>query len=250
MLTILPLGGVPEIEPGAKLGSILAEAIAPLDPVEGDVLVVTQKIVSKAEDRFVSLRDVKPSHEARVLADKTAKDPRLVELVLRESIEVVRAVRGVLITRHRSGHVMANAGIDQSNLGPSDGEKVLLLPDNSDDSAAEIRKHLIDRFGKPLGVIVSDSFGRPWRHGVTCVAIGAAGLPALHDRRGETDRDGRILEVTQIGLADMAACAAGLAMGEGAEGIPAALVRGIAIDVAPHCPAAALVRPLEEDLFR
>jgi len=250
LLSVLPVPGLPEIAPGCVLGQVLGDALAPLAPRSGDVLVVTQKIVSKAEGRYLSLGNIAPSPEAIELAEKTRKDPRLVELVLREASAVVRAVPGVLITRHRCGLVMANSGIDRSNLGAGDDDRVLLLPEDSDASALAIRQSVMDRFGCPMAVIISDSFGRPWRHGVTNVAIGAAGMPALFDRRGDTDRDGRVLEVTQIALADMAACAAGLVMGEGAEGIPAALVRGMDLDAAPHCPASAVVRPPEQDLFR
>jgi len=160
---------------------------------------------------------------------------------------VVRAAQNVLITRHRCGYVMANAGIDRSNTGS--GGAVLLLPKNPDASAERLRQGLGVRFGSPPAVVISDSFGRPWRYGVVNVALGASGLPALVDKRGQPDRDGRPLEVTQIALADMIASAAGLAMGEGAEGIPAALIRG-AMWPAGSLPAAALLRPLSEDLFQ
>lgn len=250
MLTILPLHDLPEIRPGDDLAALLQGPLAAAGARAGDIVVITQKIVSKAEDRFVSLSEVTPSDEAVELAQRTRKDPRAVELVLRESAAIVRAVPGVLIARHRSGLVMANAGIDRSNLGGGDEETVLLLPQDSDASAATIRERLAEHLGFGPAVVISDSFGRPWRHGVSCVAIGAAGMPALHDRRGEADRDGRVLEVTQIGIADMVACAAGLAMGEGAEGIPVAIVRGVDINSAPHRPASAIVRPPQEDLFR
>jgi coenzyme F420-0:L-glutamate ligase / coenzyme F420-1:gamma-L-glutamate ligase len=180
------------------------------------------------------------------LAEVTRKDARLVELVLQESTAIVRAVPHVLITRHHCGCVMANAGIDQSNIGDGDAERVLLLPRDPDVCAAQIRAGLGDR---PPAVVISDSFGRPWRYGVVNVAIGAAGLPSLVDRRGQLDRNGRPMEVTQIALADQIASAAGLMMGEGSEGIPAVIVRGITWD-APDARAAALVRPLSEDLFQ
>ena len=212
-----------------------------------DVLVVTQKIVSKAEDRYVAPDSVNPSEEALRLAKVTRKDPRLVELVLTESTAVVRAAPNVLITRHRSGHVMANAGIDRSNTGG--GGRVLLLPNDADATAEHLRQGLGSQFGRLPAVVISDSFGRPWRYGVVNVALGASGLPSLIDKRGEPDRDGRPLEVTQIAFADMIASAAGLAMGEGAEGIPAAVVRG-AIWPAGSLPASALLRPLSEDLFQ
>jgi coenzyme F420-0:L-glutamate ligase/coenzyme F420-1:gamma-L-glutamate ligase len=252
MIAIHPLGGMPEISAGDDLAKLLREALgsAGLWPLqEGDVLVVTQKILSKAEGRMADLGQVEPSAEALELAATTRKDARLVELVLRESSGIVRAVPHVLITRHRLGHVMANSGIDRSNIGPGGAERVLLLPIDPDASAAGLSHALADREGIAPAVVISDSFGRPWRYGVVGVAIGAAGLPALLDRRGEDDRDGRRLEVTQIALADQIATAAALATGEGAEGIPAVLIRGLPL---PHgdAPAAALVRPLEEDLFR
>ena len=250
-ISLHPLTGIGEIRPGDDLARILAQALtaAGLPPQPGDVLVVTQKIVSKAENRFVDLATVSPGAAALRLAELTRKDPRLVELVLAESSAVVRAVPHVLITRHRSGHVMANAGIDRSNTGTGAGELALLLPQDADASAAALRIALAAHLTPAPAIVISDSFGRPWRYGVTNVAIGAAGFPALVDRRGDTDRDGRILEVTQIALADMAASAAGLAMGEAAEGVPAALIRGLPLSGAPR-PAAALVRPLSEDLFQ
>lgn len=250
MIGIHSLDAIGEIRAGDDLAAVLAQALDAqnLALTDHDILVVTQKIVSKAEGRFVDLSTVNPGAEAQKLAAVTAKDPRLVELVLAESSAVVRAVRGVLITRHRTGHVMANAGIDQSNLGGG-AEQVLLLPEDPDASAERLRASLARRWDAAFGVVISDSFGRPWRYGVVNVAIGSAGCPALIDRRGMLDRDGRTLEVTQVALADLVASAGGLAMGEGAEGVPAALIRGYRWDV-PASPASALVRPLEEDLFR
>ena len=252
MIEIHPLAAIGEVLPGADLVAILGDALAE----EGfaafgadDILVVTQKIVSKAEGRFVDLAAITPEAEALRLANITRKDPRLVELVLRESSAVVRAAPHVLITRHRCGYVMANAGIDRSNIGQGSADRVLLLPIDADASAERLRQGLGARFGAAPAVVISDSFGRPWRHGVVCVAIGASGLPALIDKRGEADRDGRPLEVTQIALGDMIATAAGLATGEGAEGVPAAFVRGVAWPRG-SLPASALVRPPEEDLFR
>lgn len=252
MIQILPLAGIGEVEPGCDLPRILDDAVraAGIVPEAADILVVTQKIVSKAEGRFVDLATVTPGERALALAAVTGKDPRLVELVLAESAEVVRAVPHVLITRHRAGFVMANAGIDRSNLGGRTGEWALLLPEDSDASAERLRAGLAALWPAVPGVLISDSFGRPWRHGVVNIGIGASGLPSLVDRRGELDRDGRRLEVTQVALADMLAAAAGLASGEGAEGVPAVLVRGVAPTGAPDAPATALVRPLAEDLFR
>ena len=245
MIAIHPLTGISEVQPGDDLAELLRVALVEngLQPCAGDILVVTQKIVSKAEGRFVAMDAVVPSEEALRLAALTRKEPRLVELVLREADGVVRAAPHVLITRHRLGHVMANSGIDRSNIGGGSEDRALLLPVDPDGSAAALSEAL------GVAVVISDSFGRPWRMGVVAVAIGAAGLPALIDRRGDIDRDGRVLEVTQIALADMVATAANLATGEGAEGIPAALVRGYAFSGDAR-PAADLVRPAAEDLFR
>lgn len=213
-----------------------------------DVLVVAQKVVSKAEGRFVDLGTVQVSRRAAELGAATRKDPRVVELVLAESTEVLRAEPDVLIVRHRLGFVMANAGIDRSNV--SLPNHVLLLPRDPDSSACGLRTALANWFGvEDVGVIVCDSFGRPWRKGVTQVALGAAGIPSLLDRRGEPDRSGRRLEVTEVALGDQLACAAGLLMGEGAEGLPAVLVSGLTRS-ADCVPASGLIRPLTQDLFR
>ncbi len=252
MIEILPLAGLPEIRPGDDLAALLAAAMTglPEGPRATDILVVTQKIVSKAENLFVDLADVEPDDEARELAERTRKDPRLVALVLRESIAVVRAVPGVLITRHRSGCVMANGGIDQSNLGPGGDSRVLLLPRDPDAAAARLRAALMggSMGGAAPALIIADSFGRPWRVGVTNVAIGAAGFPALVDQRGMHDRGGRPMAVTQTALGDLVAAAAGLIMGEADEGVPAAIIRGLVWGGVER-PAADLIRPVAEDLF-
>jgi coenzyme F420-0:L-glutamate ligase/coenzyme F420-1:gamma-L-glutamate ligase len=248
-LTLTALPGIAEIEPGDDLATILAEALRRLEVARQgtDVLVVAQKVVSKAEGRYVSLATVTVSARAAELAALTRKDARIVELVLRESVEVLRAKPDVLIVRHRLGYVMANAGIDRSNVGGDD--RVLLLPVDPDGSAEALRASLLERHGLRVGVIICDSFGRPWRKGVTNVALGAAGVPALLDRRGEPDRNGRRLEITEVALADQLASAAGLLMGEGAESRPAVLISGLTL-TAPPVPAARLIRPLAEDLFR
>jgi len=246
-----PLAMAREIRPGDDLAELLVTALteANLTPARHDVLVVTQKVVSKSESRFVDLVGVIPGEAAIGLARVTQKDARFVELVLAESTAIVRAVPNILITRHRSGHVMANAGIDRSNVGPEGKNLVLLLPADSDASAERLRAALGAHWPAPPAVLISDSFGRPWRQGVSNVAIGAAGLPTLVDRRGDLDRDGHPLQVTQIAFGDMIAAACGLAMGEGAENVPAVLVRGLQWTEADR-PATALVRPPEEDLFR
>ncbi|WP_422342761.1 coenzyme F420-0:L-glutamate ligase [Parasphingorhabdus sp.] len=245
MIQIIAITGLPEIKPGDRLPQIIAKHLdreeTPL--LDGDVLVVTQKIVSKAENCFVDLRSVRPSPEATALAKEVDKDAALVELVLRESSAVVRKAPGILITRHRLGHVMANAGIDASNLGSNNGYKLLLLPKNPDLSAKKISKACGG------AVIISDSFGRPWRMGTVNVAIGVAGMPAMLDQRGSKDRDGRIMQVTNFALADAVAGAAGLAMGEGAEGIPACIIRGLSFEGAAQT-SEMILRPHAEDLFR
>jgi coenzyme F420-0:L-glutamate ligase/coenzyme F420-1:gamma-L-glutamate ligase len=249
MIQIEAVPGIGEISPGGDIGTILAEALRAMAPQDGDILVVTSKICSKAEGRRLSLDAITPGAKALEIAGMIGKDARLVELTLRESTDVIRTGRNVLVTRHRLGLVMANAGIDASNIGTDDKDMVLLLPEDPDASAASIRTTVAAQLGVNLGVILSDSFGRPFRHGVVNVAIGAAGLPAIIDRRGDVDRDGRVLQVTQIAYGDLLASAAGLAMGEGAEGIPAVLIRGCHADV-DDAPASALVRPVAEDLFR
>ena len=249
-MTAVP--GIPLIEEGDDLGAMLGDALlaADLKPMQGDVLVVTHKIISKAEGRSVSLVDVQPSAAAMDLAEKTKKDPALVELILSESRTILRHRPGLIIAEHRLGLVMANAGIDQSNVaGDGDDQRVLLLPSDPDASSAALRDVLEKRFQTTLAVIVADSVGRAWRAGIVGLAIGASGLPALMDLRGRRDLDGRELQVTQVGLADQLASAAELLMGEADEGTPAVLVRGLALEGEP-LPAKALIRDPSEDLFR
>jgi coenzyme F420-0:L-glutamate ligase / coenzyme F420-1:gamma-L-glutamate ligase len=251
-LTLTAIPNIPQVRPGDDLAGILIAACEAGDvaPADHDVLVVAQKIVSKAEGRYVDLATVQPSQRAKDLAAEVEKDPRLVEVILRESTRVVRHRPGVLVVEHRLGLVMANAGIDRSNVDPAlGGEPVLLLPEDPDASAARLRERLLSRFCKQLAVIVSDSFGRAWRRGTVGVALGAAGLPALIDMRGHPDLYGRALRVTETGFADEIAAAATLVMGEAAEAQPAVLVRGLSWPDAPS-PAASLVRPADEDLFR
>ncbi|RAI40741.1 coenzyme F420-0:L-glutamate ligase [Rhodoplanes roseus] len=250
-LALLALPDLPLVRPGDDLAGLLATALAAGGGVEpGDVLVLAQKIVSKAEGRYVDLAAVVPSAEAERLGVETEKDARLVEVILRESRRVVRHSKHVLIVEHRCGFVMANAGIDRSNVDPVEGsDPVLLLPEDADASALRLHHALSARLGTPLAVVISDSFGRPWRQGTVGVALGAAGLPALQDLRGEPDLYGRPLRVTETGFADEIAAAASLLMGQGAEGQPAVLVRGLAFDGPPR-PAADLIRGSGEDLFR
>lgn len=251
-MEICAIHGIGEVAAGADLGALLAQALERngLTPVQpGDVLIVTQKIVSKAEGRWRDLAEIVPGAEALRLAAITGKEARFVQAVLDESVAVVRAAPNVLITRHRSGAVMANAGIDRSNIGPGEGDRVLLLPRDSDAAARRIRSGLEEHLVPGTAIVIADSFGRPWRLGMMAVALGASGLPALIDRRGEQDRDGRPLEVTEVALADLVAAAAGLVMGEAAEGVPAALVRGASWP-AGDTGAGALIRPIEQDLFQ
>ena len=251
-VTLTALSGIKLVERGDNLGAITVAALRNnrLVPKDGDVLVVAQKIVSKAEGRFVDIATVEPSERAIALAAEVDKDPRFVEVVLSESKRVVRHRPGLLIVEHHLGFVMANAGIDHSNVAAEDGaERVLLLPVDPDGSAKALRQHLLSAFGVGIGVIISDSFGRPWRKGTVGVALGADGLPAFVDLRGHPDLFGRELLVTETGFADEIAAAAGLLMGQADEAIPMVLVRGLTWS-APDVPAAVLVRPAEHDLFR
>ena len=242
-LQLFALPGLPMVQAGEDLAALLSAAMARagLVPESGDVLAVAQKIVSKAEGRSIALASVQPSAAAHELAEQTGKDARLVELILSESQYVVRARPNLIIVKHRLGFVMANAGIDQSNIG-NDGH-ALLLPHDPDGSAAA----LAARLGLP--VVITDSFGRAWRRGTVGVAIGAAGLPALRDLRGQPDLFGRTLMVSITGFADEIAAAAGLVMGQGAEGQPAVLLRGLSWPGAEN-PASELLRPAAEDLFQ
>ena len=251
-LTIIGLAGVPMVQPGDDLAALTVAAFAATDlvPADGDVLVVAQKIVSKSEGRIVDVAALTPSERAIALAAETGKDPRFVEVVLSQSKRVVRHRPGLLIVEHRLGFVMANAGIDHSNVAPDDGtERVLLLPLDPDGSALALQQQLAARTGKRIAVIISDSFGRPWRRGTVGIALGAAGLPAVIDWRGQPDLFGRTLEVTETGFADEIAAAASLVQGQAAEVTPIVLVHGLSWS-APEAPAAAIVRPPEHDLFR
>ncbi len=251
-LSVWPMHGIPRVKPGDDLAGLLIASLeaSGVAPADGDVVVVAQKIVSKAEGRIFDVAQVEPSERARELAEVTGKDARLLELVLSESTEVLRAKKNVIVVAHRLGLVMANAGIDQSNV-EADGmaEPALLLPVDPDASAARLKARLDARFGVSLGVVISDSIGRAWRLGTTGTAIGAAGVPSLIDQRGETDMNGRVLMVTETAFADSVATAAVLVLGEAAEGTPAALVR-VPVRSAPEKPASALVRPKGEDMFR
>lgn len=250
-LTLYGLTGFPLVAAGDALGPLIVRAAAASGVTlqDDDVVVVAQKIVSKAEGRVVDLRSVEPSPEARSLAGRCDKDPRLMELVLRESSSVLRAVPGVLIVEHRRGWVMANAGIDQSNIDGREQPVALLLPEDPDASADAIRQTLSAETGARVGVVINDSFGRAWRQGVVGVALGVSGWPALLDRRGTPDLFGRPLAHTLVGHADELAAAASLVQGQAAEGQPVVVVRG-ARQEGPMGTGQDLLRLKEQDLFR
>ena len=251
-LKLTAVAGLPSINSGDDIAALILEALAKaeLNLLDGDVLVIAQKIVSKAEGQSVQLDTITPSERARQVAQATRKDPRLVELILRESDEISRMAPGLLIVRHRLGFTSANAGIDRSNVGQDDSqETVLLLPRDPDASARQIRQKIEEKCGIVTAVIISDSHGRPFRLGTVGVAIGVSGLPALWDRRGESDLHGYTLQHTEVGVGDEIAAAAGLLMGQGAEGLPVVLVRGLSLPPMDGC-AADLIRPKENDLYR
>jgi coenzyme F420-0:L-glutamate ligase / coenzyme F420-1:gamma-L-glutamate ligase len=251
-IRVLALDGIPEIREGDDLGHFIGNAIqrtaGALPLTAADVLVVTQKIVSKAEGAVVDLTTVEPRREAIKFAKKYDRDPRQVEVVLREARRVVRMENGVLITETAHGFVCANGGIDASNVGPASGSVVTLLPVDPDRSAAGIRAAIRARFGVDVPVVMSDSFGRPWRWGIIDVAIGVSGLLPLEDLRGTPDANGRIMKSTVRAVADEMASAAELALGKTA-GRPVALVRGAAFTRGEASIRDALI-PAENDLFR
>ena len=248
---LLALGGIPVVQPGDDLSAIIADALERegVRLQAGDVLVVAQKIVSKAEDRFVALATVTPSARATEIARETGKDPRLVEVILSESKRVVRTRRDLIIVEHRLGIVLANAGVDQSNVGSDAAHRVLLLPRDPDASARALRDTLATRYGCDIAVVVNDSVGRAWRRGTIGIALGAAGLPSLLDLRGQPDMFGRQLRSSIVGLADEIAATASLMMGQAAEGRPVVLIRGLSLPY-EDAPAQSLIRPEQEDLFR
>ena len=251
-VTLTPDPRFPMVQPGDDLAALLIAACeqGALAPADGDVVVVAQKIVSKAEGRYVDLAQVRPSAHAESLAAQVDKDPRLVEVILSESQRVVRHRPGVLIVEHRLGFIMANAGVDRSNVDPGLGtEPVLLLPRDPDAAADHLRARLAAHFGSEPAVIITDSWGRPWRRGTVGFALGAAGLPALVDMRGRPDLFGHALRVTQTGFADEIAAAASLLMGQADEARPVVVVRGLGWS-GPSATAATLIRAPDEDLFR
>lgn len=255
-VTLIALPGIPVVGPDADVHALIQAALerAELTLRDGDILVVTSKLISRAEGRFVDLAAVAPSARATELSEKVEKDPRLVELVLRESVAVSRAAPGVLIVRHRHGFVSANAAIDASNATPpgappDSGPWVLLMPEAPDDSAAALRKGLEATSGATVGVILSDSLGRPFRLGTVGAAVGASGLPTLWDQRGTADLGGRVLEHTVTALADQLAAAADMVAGQAGEGRPVVLIRGVSFTADDEASAADLLRPCDKDLY-
>ena len=248
---LLAVSGLPRVRAGDDLAALVVDRAhaAGIGLRDGDVVVFAQKVVSKAEGRTVDLATVEPSPRAHEVAARVGKDARLVELILGESSRIVREAPDVLIVRHRLGFVMANAGVDQSNVAAAgEGEQALLLPADPDASAERLRAAFHVLAGADVAVLINDSFGRPWRRGAVGTAIGCAGIAALHDLRGRPDLHGRTLRVTEVGIADEIAAAASMLMGQSDEGLPVVVVRGLARTHAAT-PAAVLVRPAHEDLF-
>ena len=249
-LTLSPLKNIPLIRQDDNLADILVKSLKEtnIELQNDDILVLAQKIVSKSEGRMVTLATVTPSQRAIELAQKADKDPRVMELMLQESNEILRVRVGTIIVEHRLGFVCANAGIDHSNV--IDGEEnVLLLPEDPDQSARNIREKIKQITGKDIGVMIIDSHGRAWRNGTVGICIGLSGLPALIDERGWKDLFGYTLKITVVGVADELAAAASLVMGQAAEGIPAVHVRGFPYPLGEGA-LKDLIRPKEQDMFR
>lgn len=251
-ITCTALPNIPLVQPGDDVCAIIKAGLADAGIVlqNGDVIVIAQKIVSKSENRYVDLAQIVPSETAVRLAEVTSKDARHVEVVLAESSEVLRVKKNTIIVAHRLGFVMANAGIDESNITHADGEgRVLLLPVDPNKSCNDIKKALDRDFAVSVGVIINDSFGRAWRNGVVGVALGAAGITSLQNLIGSPDLFGRTMKVTEVAIGDELAAAASLVMGQGAEGSPIVHVRGFENPAAEN-DASALIRPKTMDMFR
>ncbi len=248
-LQLIPLTGLPLVEPGDDVAALLIDAVRRCAGGlrDGDLLVIAQKIISKAENCYVDLRAVVPSARALELAGPADKDPRLIEVILSESREILRQRPGALIVEHRLGYVHANAGVDRSNV--ADPDKVLLLPLDPDASARRLRERAARETGATISVIINDSAGRPWRNGITGFAIGCAGFRPVVNRIGAPDLFGRKLEITEIAVADELAAATSFVMGQADEAIPAVLVRGAALEPSAE-GMQALLRARERDLFR
>lgn len=249
-LTLTPLQNIPLIRQGDDLADIILNSLrgSGVELQDNDVLVLAQKIISKAEGRLVNLADVTASQRAIELGAQTEKDPRLVELMLRESNEVVRQRKGVIVVEHKLGFICANAGIDHSNVGNVE-ENVLLLPENPDRSARQLREKIEQKTNKTIGVMIIDSHGRAWRNGTVGVCIGLSGIPAVVDERGWKDLFGYTLKATIVGVADELAASASLVMGQAAEGTPAVHVRGFPYPLGEGS-LQDLIRPKDLDMFR
>lgn len=252
-ISLLTLETIPHIEEGDDLAAVILAALGRegVALCDGDIVVIAQKIVSKAEGRLRRLDGIERSDRAMALQEETGKDARLIELILQESNAIIRTNENLLIVEHRLGHIMANAGIDRSNIDANvaDDDVVLLLPEDPDRSAREIRRRLSDAAGARIGIVISDSFGRPWRMGTVGVAIGVSGPASVIDRRGDPDLFGRPLQVTEIGFTDAIASAAVLVMGEGDEGRPVVIFRGLEWQDSDQS-ARDVLRPREKDIFR
>jgi len=253
-LILTPLPNIPIVQRGDDLIEIIFHGLTQGNIIlqDGDIVVLAQKIISKSEGRWVNLAMVQPSENAIVVANKIEKDPRLVEIILRESNQIVRTRPGTIIVEHRLGFICANAGIDHSNVaggGDKNEEWILMLPENPDASARAIRKKLEEESESQLGVMIIDSHGRAWREGVVGVAIGLAGMPGLVDMRGKSDLFGYKLKITTIGVADELAAAASLVMGQAAEATPIVHVRGFPYPLRDGS-LKELLRPKDQDLFR
>jgi coenzyme F420-0:L-glutamate ligase / coenzyme F420-1:gamma-L-glutamate ligase len=251
-LELIALVGFPLVQPGIDLLQVICDITQTSGPelTDYDVVVIAQKVVSKAEDKYVDLAAVRPGARALALASKVQKDPRLVEVILGESRRVIRHRPGVLIVEHKLGFIVANAGVDQSNVDPDQGvQPVLLLPEDPDGSAQRLHRGFRERLGRRVGVVINDSFGRAWRLGTVGVALGAAGFPSLLDLRGKPDLHRRRLQVSETGFADEISAAASLLMGQGNEATPVVVLRGLRWSGA-DLPASRLLRKPEEDLFR
>ena len=247
-LSLIALQRFPLIQSGDDIGALIVEGVLAenLPVQDGLVIVIAQKIISKAEGRAVRLDSVTAGNEALLLAEKSGKDARLVELILSESSEIIRQSDNLIITETNLGIIMANAGIDQSNI---DEGYALLLPENPDGSARVIGQQIGEALGIDVGIVIADSVGRPWRKGVVGIAIGVYGIPALLDLRGSVDLNGRELKATEVGVADSIAAAATLLMGQGSEGTPVILLSGLSYD-APSSGATDILRDKDSDLFR
>jgi len=249
-VTYFAVPGIPLIRPGDDLVALTVDALerSKYEPRDQDVFVFSQKIVSKAENRYVDLASITPSCQAEELAARTEKDPRFVEVVLSQSRRVLKFRKHLLITVHKLGFVMANAGVDRSNLEPESEDFVLLLPDDPDGTCLDIKQRLDDYYGTDVAVLICDSVGRPWRNGTVGLALGCAGLPGIRDLRGISDLYGRELEASQVGYVDQIAAAANLLMGEAEEGQPLVIARGLRWNESGQSVQQTL-RPEELDLF-